>query len=65
MHVKGALLMHILYFQPSVHYCQLLYLQVREARDLECQADTMMEEMIICGKEEYTNGSLPLLLHQV
>ncbi|XP_028417505.1 uncharacterized protein LOC114541907 [Dendronephthya gigantea] len=39
-------------------------LRVREARDLECQADTMMEEITICGKEEYTNKSLPLLLHQ-
>lgn len=25
----------------------------------------MTEEMTICGKEEYTNKSLPLLLHQV
>ena len=39
--------------------------QIREARGLQCQADTMTEEMKICGKPEYTNKSLPLLLHQV
>ena len=42
-----------------------MYIQVREARHLVCQADTMTDEMSICGKEEYTNKSLPLLLHQV
>lgn len=42
-----------------------IYFQVREARSLECQADIMKEEMNICLKEEYTNESLPLLLHQV
>lgn len=42
-----------------------MQLQVREARGLKCQADLMNQELMISQQLEYTNKSLPLILHQV
>ncbi len=43
----------------------MIFFQVSEAKPIVVQSEVMKEEVEGCLRREYTNESLPLLLHQV